>query len=148
VEEEKSIKAVCQYIPSNMRSQLVEKRNNLILLDAYNANPSSMEEAIRAFGKMTGKKHKMIILGDMFELGLSEIEEHRKIGELVHPLKIDKVCLTGKLMQHALDTAPGALYFPDPFSLRNWLQDSRLEDYLILIKGSRGMKLEGLVDFI
>jgi len=44
--------------------------------------------------------------------------------------------------------APKALYFPDPFSLRNWLQDSQLEDYLILIKGSRGMKLEGLVDFI
>lgn len=148
VEEEAAIQAISKYIPSNMRSQLVEKRNNLILLDAYNANPSSMEEAIRAFGKMSGKKYKMIILGDMFELGSSEIEEHRKIGELIHQLKIDKVCLTGKLMQHALVTAPGALYFPDPFSLRNWLQDSRLEDYLILIKGSRGMKLEGLVDFI
>jgi UDP-N-acetylmuramoyl-tripeptide--D-alanyl-D-alanine ligase len=148
VEEEKAIQAVCQYIPSNMRSQLVEKRSNLILLDAYNANPSSMEQAIGAFGKMSGKKHKMIILGDMYELGSEEIGEHRKIGELVNSLKIDKVCLTGKLMQHALISAPGALYFPDPFSLRNWLQDSRLEDYLILIKGSRGMKLEGLVDFI
>ena len=148
VEEEKAIQSICRYIPSNMRSQLVEKRSNLILLDAYNANPSSMEEAITAFGKMSGKKHKMVILGDMFELGREEIGEHRKIGSLVHPLRIDKVCLTGKLMRHALETAPGALYFPDPFSLRNWLQDSRLEDYLILIKGSRGMKLEGLVDFI
>lgn len=148
VEEEKALKAICQYIPSNMRSQLVQKRSNLILLDAYNANPSSMEEAIVAFGKMSGKKHKMIILGDMFELGSEEIGEHRKIGQLVNDLRIDKVCLTGKLMQHALVTAPEALYFPDPFSFRNWLQDSRLEDYLILIKGSRGMKLEGLVDFI
>lgn len=148
IEEEKAIRAIGAYIPSNMRSQLVEKRSNLILLDAYNANPSSMEEAIKAFGKMTGKKHKLIILGDMYELGNAEVEEHKKIGALLSQVDIDKVCFTGKAMQHALTHAPRGLYFPDPFSLRNWLQDSRLEDYLILIKGSRGMKLEGLVDFI
>lgn len=148
VEEELAVKSLEEYIPTNMRSQLIEKRSNLILLDAYNANPSSMEEAIKAFGKMTGKKYKMIILGDMFELGALEIEEHTKIGSLVGELAIDKVCFTGKLMQHALSGAPRGLYFPDPFSLRNWLQDSRVEDHLILIKGSRGMKMEGLVDFI
>lgn len=148
VEEEKAVEAVCKYIPSNMRSQLIEKRSNLILMDAYNANPSSMEEAIKAFGNMTGRKNKMIILGDMFELGKSEIEEHRKLGELVNKLDIDKVCFTGELIKYALEKAPRALYFPDPFSLRNWLQDSHLEDYLILIKGSRGMKMEGLVKFI
>lgn len=148
IEEAVAVKTIGAYIPTNMRSQLIEKRSNLILLDAYNANPSSMEEAIKAFGKMTGKKHKMIILGDMFELGHTEVEEHQKIGSLSSQLDIDKVCFTGKLMQHALTYAPRGLYFPDPFSLRNWLQDSRLEDHLILIKGSRGMKLEGLVDFI
>ena len=148
IEEAVAVKTIGAYIPTNMRSQLIEKRSNLILLDAYNANPSSMEEAIKAFGKMTGKKHKMIILGDMFELGDTEVEEHQKIGALSSQLDIDKVCFTGKLMQHALTYAPRGLYFPDPFSLRNWLQDSRLEDHLILIKGSRGMKLEGLVDFI
>ena len=148
VEETAAIRTIGEYIPSNMRSQLIEKRSNLILLDAYNANPSSMEEAIKAFGKMTGKKHKMIILGDMYELGKSEVEEHQKIGSLLSQMDIEKICFTGKLMQHALSQTPRGLYFPDPFSLRNWLQDSRLEDYLILIKGSRGMKLEGLVDFI
>lgn len=148
LEEATATEAIGAYIPSNMRSQLIEKRSNLILLDAYNANPSSMEEAIKAFGKMTGRKHKMIILGDMFELGQTEVEEHQKIGALSSQLDIDKICFTGKLMQHALTYAPRGLYFPDPFSLRNWLQDSRLEDYLVLIKGSRGMKLEGLVDFI
>jgi UDP-N-acetylmuramoyl-tripeptide--D-alanyl-D-alanine ligase len=61
----------------------------------------------------------------------------------------DKICFTGKHVQAALETAPlRALYFPDPFSFRNWLQDSKLENYMILIKGSRGMKLEGLIDFI
>ncbi|MBN3580867.1 UDP-N-acetylmuramoyl-tripeptide--D-alanyl-D-alanine ligase [Algoriphagus aestuarii] len=143
-----AVQAIVSYKPSNMRSQLIEKRSNLIILDAYNANPSSMEVAIRTFGNMTGKKHKMIILGDMFELGDHAEAEHAKLGEIVSEYEIDKVCFTGKLIASALTKAPKALYFPDPFSFRNWLQDSKLEDYLILIKGSRGMKLEGLVDFI
>ncbi len=145
---EKAIEGIVNYRPANMRSQLIEKRSNLIILDAYNANPSSMEVAIRTFGTMTGRKHKMIILGDMFELGEHAEEEHRKLGEIVSAYPIDKVCFTGSLIVSALEAAPQALYFPDAFSLRNWLEDSKLEDYLILIKGSRGMKLEGLVDFI
>lgn len=148
VDMNQAVQAIVDYKPSNMRSQLVEKRSNLIILDAYNANPSSMEAAIRTFGTMQGKKHKMIILGDMFELGEHAEAEHRKLGEIVSEYEIDKVCFTGKLVVSALEKAPKALYFPDPFSFRNWLQDSQLEDYLILIKGSRGMKLEGLVDFI
>lgn len=145
---ENAVKAIIDYKPANMRSQLVEKRSNLIILDAYNANPSSMEVAIRTFGQMTGKKHKMLILGDMFELGDHAEAEHRRLGEIVSEYPIDKVCFTGKLIVAALEKAPKALYFPDPFSLRNWLADSKLEDYLILIKGSRGMKLETLVDFV
>jgi UDP-N-acetylmuramoyl-tripeptide--D-alanyl-D-alanine ligase len=145
---DKAVEGIVSYRPSNMRSQLIEKRTNLIILDAYNANPSSMEVAIRTFGEMTGKKHKMIILGDMFELGEHAEAEHRRLGEIVSEYPIDKVCFTGSLIVSALEKAPKALYFPDPFSFRNWLEDSKLEDYLILIKGSRGMKLEGLVDFI
>lgn len=149
VDMDKAVEAVVNYKPSNMRSQLLEKRSNLIILDAYNANPSSMEVAINTFGQMTGKKYKMVILGDMYELGDSTIEEHKKLGELVSKHNFDKICFTGKHIQVALTTAPiRSLYFPDPFSFRNWLQDSKLEDHLILIKGSRGMKLEGLVDFI
>lgn len=145
---DKAVEGIVSYRPSNMRSQLIEKRSNLIILDAYNANPSSMEVAIRTFGEMTGKKHKMIILGDMFELGDHAEAEHRRLGEIVSEYPIDKVCFTGSLIVSALGKAPKALYFPDPFSFRNWLEDSKLEDYLILIKGSRGMKLERLVDFI
>lgn len=148
VEMENAVAGIVNYKPENMRSQLIEKRSNLIILDAYNANPSSMEVAIRTFGQMTGKTHKMIILGDMFELGEHAEAEHRRLGEIVSEYPIDKVCFTGKLIVSALEKAQKALYFPDPFSFRNWLQDSQLEDYLILIKGSRGMKLEGLVDFI
>lgn len=144
-----AVKAIEAYRPSNMRSQLVEKRSNLIILDAYNANPSSMEVAIDTFGKMSGKKHKMVILGDMYELGDATEAEHAKLGELVGQYNFEKICFTGKYIEAALKKAPfRSLYFPDPFSFRNWLQDSKLEDYMILIKGSRGMKLEGLVDFI
>lgn len=145
---DEAVEAVEAYQPSNMRSQLVEKRSNLIILDAYNANPSSMEVAIRTFGQMTGKKNKMLIIGDMFELGEHATAEHARLGEIISEYELDKVCFTGQLIVSALATYPKALYFPDPFSFRNWLQDSKLEDYLILIKGSRGMKLEGLVEFI
>ncbi|MFD2035677.1 UDP-N-acetylmuramoyl-tripeptide--D-alanyl-D-alanine ligase [Belliella marina] len=146
---DQAVQAIVDYKPSNMRSQLLEKRSNMIILDAYNANPSSMEVAIKTFGEMTGRKHKMVILGDMYELGDSTEAEHQKLGELVSGYDFDKICFTGKHTQAALSTAPmKALYFPDPFSFRNWLQDSKLENYLILIKGSRGMKLEGLVEFI
>jgi UDP-N-acetylmuramoyl-tripeptide--D-alanyl-D-alanine ligase len=148
VDMNRAVEAVLNYKPSNMRSQLVEKRSNLIILDAYNANPSSMEAAIRTFGQMKGKNYKMIILGDMYELGEHAEAEHARLGEIVSEYEFDKVCFTGKLIVSALAKAPKALYFPDPFSFRNWLQDSQLEDYMILIKGSRGMKLEGLVDFI
>lgn len=148
VENEKAVAAIVAYQPSNMRSQLLEKRSNLIILDAYNANPSSMDVAIRTFGEMTGKKHKMLIIGDMFELGEHADAEHARLGEIISEYQIEKVCFTGQLIAAALAKYPKALYFPDPFSFRNWLQDSNLEDYLILIKGSRGMKMEGLVDFI
>jgi UDP-N-acetylmuramoyl-tripeptide--D-alanyl-D-alanine ligase len=144
-----AVEAVKTYTPSNMRSQLLSKRSNDIILDAYNANPSSMEVAIRTFGDMKTGKKKMVILGDMYELGQHAQEEHEKLGSLVSEYEFDKICFTGTLIQAALTKAPlRALYFPDPFSFRNWLQDSQLENYQILIKGSRGMKLETLVDFI
>lgn len=148
VSEHKALAAVGNYAPANMRSQLIEKRSNLIILDAYNANPTSMEGAIKTFGEMTGRKNKMVILGDMYELGEYSASEHEKLGDLVNLYPIDKICFSGELVVAALKKAPNALYFPDPFSLRNWLQDSKFEDYLILIKGSRGMKMEGLVEFI
>ncbi|WP_162341557.1 UDP-N-acetylmuramoyl-tripeptide--D-alanyl-D-alanine ligase [Cyclobacterium salsum] len=141
-------RAAASYVPANMRSQIMEKRNNWIFMDAYNANPSSMEEALNAFEKLNKRRYKMVILGDMLELGPHTREEHEKLGELLQRMALDKVCLTGEFIRHALPKVPNALYFPDPFSLRNWLQDSSLEDYQILIKGSRGMKLETLMDFI
>jgi UDP-N-acetylmuramoyl-tripeptide--D-alanyl-D-alanine ligase len=91
---------------------------------------------------------KAVILGDMFELGNESAMEHRKLGEQLSRTSFDLIILAGKHMSEALESIPRAYYFPDQFSLRNWLQEKALEDHHILIKGSRGMGLEVLVDFI
>jgi UDP-N-acetylmuramoyl-tripeptide--D-alanyl-D-alanine ligase len=90
----------------------------------------------------------VVILGDMFELGEESEEEHRKIGEVVARGNFEKILLCGKRMQAAVAANPKALYFPDKFSLNNWLLDNKLFDVQVLIKGSRGMGLETLVDLL
>ncbi|WP_226391099.1 UDP-N-acetylmuramoyl-tripeptide--D-alanyl-D-alanine ligase [Penaeicola halotolerans] len=142
-----ALAAVRDYVPANMRSQLIQKRTNTIILDAYNANPTSMKAAIENFAAMKVSP-KVIILGDMYELGETEVEEHLKIGTLLKDSGIDKIILTGDKIKAAIPEIPRALYFPDPFSLRVWLGDSKWEGQHILIKGSRSMGLEKLVDFI
>ncbi len=106
-----------------------------------------MQAALESFGQLDASK-KCVILGDMFELGTESKIEHEKIGSILSNYNFDLTILTGKEMQAALSIYSKAYYFPDAFSLRNWLLDKKLNDYSILIKGSRGMKLEQLVDFI
>ena len=134
--------AVSAYNPDNNRSQIIEKGTNSILLDAYNANPSSMSAAIQNFINLRTEKQKVVILGDMFELGDEAPHEHYALGELVAKGNFDLVILSGKLMASALGPLPKAFYFPDKFSLHNWLLDKNIQDSFILIKGSRGMGLE------
>ncbi len=139
--------AVASYSPGNNRSQILHKGSNTILLDAYNANPSSMELAVHNFGKVKHKP-KMLILGDMYELGETSQAEHKSLGKIVAKYGFDWVVFFGELIVPALDSNPKAYYFSDKFSLHNWLQDQRLQDTYILVKGSRGVKLETVVDFI
>jgi UDP-N-acetylmuramoyl-tripeptide--D-alanyl-D-alanine ligase len=134
--------AVSAYNPDNNRSQIIQKGTNSILLDAYNANPSSMSAAIQNFINLKTEKEKVVILGDMLELGDEAAAEHRAIGELVAKGDFTLVVLAGKLMASALEPLPKAYYFPDKFSLHNWLLDKQIQDSFILIKGSRGMGLE------
>lgn len=139
--------AIAQYNPTNNRSQVIVKGTNTVLLDAYNANPSSMAAAIRQFAA-TPAKHKAVILGDMYELGSESQAEHAALGKLLAEGKFDLVILAGKDMQYALQYLPQAYYFPDKFSLHNWIMDHPLTDTHILIKGSRGMSLESVLPFI
>jgi UDP-N-acetylmuramoyl-tripeptide--D-alanyl-D-alanine ligase len=139
--------AVADYNPTNNRSQIIQKGTNTIIMDAYNANPSSMAAAIENFGKLKAER-KMVILGDMLELGEESPEEHLALGKLVAQQKFDTVILAGKLMQDALPALPKAYYFPDKFSLHNWIVDHPQQDTYVLIKGSRGMGLETVVPYL
>ena len=141
--------AAADYIPNNNRSQFIKKGSNNVLMDAYNANPSSMSAAINYFNDLKVNK-KMVILGDMFELGNDAELEHEALGKLLEKCNFDKVLLVGNLMEYALKELPmlKALYFPDKFGLHTWLQDYPQKDMHILIKGSRGMGLESVLPFL
>lgn len=140
-------RAVADYNPTNNRSQVIVRGTNTILLDAYNANPSSMEAAIRQFAA-TPAHRKMVILGDMYELGPESEAEHAALGRLIAECRFDGVILAGQDMKFALGALPQAYYIPDKFSLHNWLMDHPMTDTHILIKGSRGMGLESVVPFL
>jgi len=144
--------AVAEYNPTNNRSQVVVKGTNTILLDAYNANPSSMAAAIQQFGQQHSSDapglRKAVLLGDMYELGDESPAEHAALGTLVAKQGFDLVILAGKDMKYALPALPKAYYFPDKFSLHNWIADNPMTNTRILIKGSRGMGLESVVQFI
>lgn len=140
-------KAVSEYSPQNQRSEIIPKRSNTIILDAYNANPSSMELAIDNFAQIKAE-HKVLIIGDMYELGNMSKIEHEKIGKQVSQYNFDILVFYGQEIQVMLRDNPKAYYFPDKFSLHNWIQDRKFENTHFLIKGSRGVKLETVLGFI
>lgn len=144
---EKINAAIAGYTPANNRSQVVQKGDKTILLDAYNANPSSMAASITTFAKTQASK-KVVILGDMFELGPDSTEEHQKLGNLTASFHFDQVILCGQEMQAAAQQHPEFSYFPDKSSLQQWLRDNALPEAHILVKGSRGMGLESLLEVL
>lgn len=147
VDASKANAAVRLYEPGNMRSQLVKKGDNTIILDAYNANPSSMKAAIENMAAMNVPA-KALILGDMFELeGEAELE-HRNIGKLLKSNRFDRVLLCGKLMRAAKEEYPDALLFETKESLIDELKDHPIKGAAVLVKASRGIGLETVVDFI
>ncbi len=139
--------AISGYLSENNRSQVVKKGSNTVFLDAYNANPTSMQASLEYFMTVQAP-NKIVVLGDMFELGEESEEEHRRIGEVIAKGHFDKVLLCGKRMQAAIAANPKAFYFIDKFSLNNWLQENKLYNAQILIKGSRGMGLETIVELL
>ncbi|MFD2513051.1 UDP-N-acetylmuramoyl-tripeptide--D-alanyl-D-alanine ligase [Pontibacter locisalis] len=143
----KANEAIANYSPVNNRSQVVHKGSNTILLDAYNANPTSMAAAVRNFGSMTAT-HKVVILGDMFEMGTESAAEHKALGEVVASQPIDRVLLCGKDMKYAAEINSDFLYFETKPELQQWLHDHPVSDSYVLVKGSRGMGLETLLDVL
>ncbi|HVD99013.1 MAG TPA: UDP-N-acetylmuramoyl-tripeptide--D-alanyl-D-alanine ligase [Cytophagaceae bacterium] len=143
----KANKAVAEYTPQNNRSQFVQKGSNQILLDAYNANPSSMKAAIENFNRLQ-MENKVIILGDMFELGDESEVEHDALGKLLAGCSFDKVILCGKNMRYAAEHLEHAEYFEAKPDLVEYLQEHKIENASVFIKGSRGMGLESVLELL
>jgi UDP-N-acetylmuramoyl-tripeptide--D-alanyl-D-alanine ligase len=134
------------YVPDNMRSQWITTETNTLLLDAYNANPSSMELAVRHFASMKLPR-SVAILGDMFELGVQSPAEHLKIIQLAEELGFDELFFTGPQFYNLASGYPYH-FFPEVDGLKVYLDINPLTDSHILIKGSRGMQLEQLVSYL
>jgi UDP-N-acetylmuramoyl-tripeptide--D-alanyl-D-alanine ligase len=139
--------AIESYIPENNRSQLINKNSNEIILDAYNANPSSMTEAINNFVQLE-KANKIVILGDMFELGEESIKEHQNIiNLLLKESKIDCYFIGKDYFTNRIEK--NNFHFYDTFdSFSSTLKYLKPNNKMILIKGSRGMALERVLEFI
>ncbi len=134
--------AIEGYTPSNNRSQLVVRGKNRIIMDAYNANPTSMRAALENFKSLNGN-NKAVFLGDMLELGSASEAEHAAIVSLVEQLDFDTVCFIGKAFKNAAEKK----HFPWFASVSEALElFNTLENALILIKASRGLQLEKLLD--
>jgi UDP-N-acetylmuramoyl-tripeptide--D-alanyl-D-alanine ligase len=138
--------AIKEYFPGNNRSQLIKKGTNTIIMDAYNANPSSMQASIKNFFTIPGE-NKYLILGDMLELGKSSAEEHQNIIELLSSLDLKNVFLIGKNFASANFSEP-VLSFETTGSCISYLQKNPIKNGLILIKGSRGMQLEKVLEIL
>ncbi len=140
--------AIASYKSDNNRSQVLEKSGLKVVLDAYNANPSSMEAAIRNIDSMEAE-HKVLVLGDMFELGSESAKEHQAIGSLVGSMQLDEAILIGPDFQHAKKACPNGQFFKEKETAVEYLQNLTLEPgTLVLIKGSRGMALESLLAYL
>ncbi len=142
VPDESIKQAMENYFPSNSRSQLIEKGSNKIILDAYNANPTSMKAAIENFAKMEGT-NKILLLGGMMELGIDSIEEHSAIINLIDQYTWKSVVLVGGDFDKIIH---GYIYFKNSIEAKEWLQQQHFVNSKLLVKGSRSMQMEKVLE--
>lgn len=135
---------IASYVPRNNRSQILQGDNgNTIFLDAYNANPSSVEMALGTLSEMPGKK--WALLGDMFELGAYEAKEHQAICDLCASYDSIESVLVGKAFAATSNSDKHVHLFENKEEARKFIEKLNIADSMILIKGSRGMKMEELL---
>lgn len=132
-----------QYVPKNNRSEIVEKESNTFILDAYNANPTSTQHAIKHFSTINADR-KIAILGDMLELGSHSLQEHQDMVVLANSLGFDTIILVGKEYSKVINCCDN-LYFSNVDQLKKWFNQQHFENTHFLIKGSRGIRLEQLI---
>ena len=144
VESEKIDAALKEYTPQNNRSQLKQTADNTLIIDAYNANPTSMQASISNFHNME-IDNKMLILGDMRELGKDGPEEHQKIVDFLTECGFKDVMLVGEQFAAARHDFPT---YPDAPAVIEALQKNKPHGKTILIKGSNGIKLSTVIDYL
>lgn len=137
-------KAIEDYEPTNNRSQLKETDRNMLIIDAYNANPTSMHAALENFDHMDVSR-KVLILGDMKELGPDTDMEHQKVADYISNHSFDKVIFIGDNFSRVNTNYPR---FRDMESLKDYLTVNPIEDSYILLKGSRGIQLEKCINML
>lgn len=137
--------ALAAYAPENNRSQLLLQGSNLIVLDAYNANPSSVEAALHNFAQFETDKQKVVVLGDMFELGSISAREHGRMVELAAALQLQAYFCGSRYAEWS--ELPGS-FFTQKEALAEHLRQHPLSDSLVLLKGSRSMGLETLLEVL
>lgn len=138
-----TIKAALEaYTPSNSRSQLLQKGSNTIIMDAYNANPSSMKLAVENMATLQTPKTKWLFLGAMKEMGANCQFEHQALADLVKALGFEHVVLVGKEFE---TTAHSFRYFENAGLAKLWLEENPLSNASILVKGSRGSRMEEIL---
>lgn len=144
VEKEKIVSAIANYTPDNNRSQMLVRGTNTLIMDAYNANPTSMRASLESLAQMPGQS-KVAVLGDMLELGEDTNAEHQAIIHLADKLGFVDVLFIGPHFCVAGEGQSGR-YFPDIQAARAYFQTQNYNQSVILLKGSRGMAVEKILD--
>lgn len=143
VSNEDICSALRDFEPDNNRSQVINTDKNTLIMDAYNANPSSVEEAVNSFFEMDTTSPKILILGDMFELGSFSEEEHQNIAKLVVSKEFSDIILVGENYAKTKNIS-GAHIFSNKKDAEVYIKKIAPEGAIILLKGSRGMRMESL----
>jgi UDP-N-acetylmuramoyl-tripeptide--D-alanyl-D-alanine ligase len=131
------------YIPANNRTQIIERDTNTYILDAYNANPTSMEAAVAQFAKTDMKPKRVVILGEMREMGEYAAEKHREMAIFVQKHKFDAVYFVGNEFLAFAEYATA--HFATSTDLKVFLDQNPLANSAVLVKGSRGIQLEKIL---
>ena len=148
---EEAVAAIEAYVPSNNRSQMTKTERNTLIVDAYNANPTSMEAALTNFSNVEAPA-KVALLGDMLELGDESLAEHVKIAKMALSLGLERVCFVGAEFEKAVEQMEGRgetfCSFGTSADLALWLKENPLDSAVVLIKGSRGTRMEKVVEVL
>lgn len=145
VEDSEICQALETYVPQNNRSQLQQTESNTLIIDAYNANPTSMRVAIENFHRLESTLPKMLILGDMRELGVDGPAEHQEVVKLLQQCNFTDVILVGELFSQ---TENSYRCFPDANKLMETLKEEKPQQRIILIKGSNSIKLSSIPPYL